>query len=90
MFTKLRIATLSALVCSLFWAGALSLISDEYIKLIDQKDVKIRRYQILLGETSQINSRQQEILEYLVIGCTKGNTIKIGQREYKCYVIEKA
>lgn len=90
MFSRIRTATLSALITSLFWVGGLSLISDEYIKMIDQRDTRIQRYQILLGESSQISATQQEYLEYFARSCIKGDSFKIGRTEYRCYALQKA
>jgi len=89
MFSRIRIATLSALVCSLFWAGALSLISDEYIKMIDKSEVRVQRYQTLLGEASQMGNQQQRYLEYFASNCINGETFRIGRTEYKCYAQSK-
>ena len=90
MFSRIRTATLSALITSLFWAGGLSLISDEYIKMIEQKDARVQRYQILLGEASQLSAMQQQYLEAFAARCIQGDTFKLGHTEFRCYALQKA
>lgn len=82
MLTTIRNSLLLISVCSLFWILLIATIIDEYILLLEEKEIVIANQTLLIKQYDYI------LLKFL-LECVDGEYIIIQEKTYKCYPISK-
>ena len=80
---------ITALLCSLLWIGCTALLIDEYIKVVQAKEFQIKMKDWDIINNKNLIKTYDDALKYLIFTCETREEIRIGNKVYVCFEINK-
>lgn len=80
---------ITALLCSLLWIGCTALLIDEYIKVVQAKEFQIKMKDWDIINNKNLIKTYDDALKYLIFTCETREEIRIRNKVYVCFEINK-
>jgi hypothetical protein len=87
--TKFHTVAITALLCSLLWIGGTALLINEYIKVVQTKEFQIKMKDWDIINNNKIIKTYDDTLKDLIFRCQARDEIRIGNKIYVCFEIDK-